>query len=141
MDQRGGVDELDGDRGAHDARVAPGSRAGGDDHQQRPQALAARGDRRAGVLGEHRAVGRGDHREPLLHARHRARDVGAARLDHRRDGLGARHQAPVPFVPTWRAMMPPAVRIQRTSTSPAAAITAASRSGAGKRLTDFGRYV
>ena len=44
-------------------------------------------------------------------------------------------------VPECRAMMPPAVRIQRTSTSPAAAITPPSACGPGKRLTELGRYV
>ena len=38
-------------------------------------------------------------------------------------------------------MIPPAVRIQRTSSSPAAAILAASSSGSGKRRTLLGRYV
>ena len=42
-------------------------------------------------------------------------------------------------VPAWIAMIPPAVRSQRTSSRPAAAIRAASSSGPGKRRTLLGR--
>ena len=71
--------------------------------------------------------------EPL----HQRRHVRAAGLHDREERLGARHQAAT--VPAWRAMMPPAVRIQRTSTRPAPASTAASPSGPGNRLTELGR--
>ena len=76
--QRRRVDQLDGDRGAQEAGAhAVRGRAGGHEHEQRPQALAARGDRRAGVLAEHRPVRGGDlgqaRLEPLEHRRGRAR--------------------------------------------------------------------
>ena len=54
--------------------------------------------------------------EALLEPRHQRRDVRAAGLDERQHLLGAAHRT----VPEWSAMMPPAVRIQRTSSSPAA---------------------
>ena len=77
----------------------------------------------------------GQRLEALLEPRHQGRDVGAARLDERQHLLGAAHRT----VPWWSAMIPPAVRIQRTSSRPAACIRAASASGPGKRLTELGR--
>ena len=92
-----------------------------------------------GVLGQHRAVGARELGQARLEALHQLRDVRAAGLDHRGDRLGAGHQAAL--VPECRAMIPPAVRIQRTSASPAAAITPPSSLGPGKRFTELGRYV
>ena len=139
MDERRGVDELDGDRGAQDAgALAVGGRAGGHEHEQRAQALAAGGDRRARVLAQHRAVRGGDLGQARLEPLEHPGDVRAPGLDHRGDGLGGGHQA---TVPEWMAMMPPAVRIQRTSLSPARDSAPPSASGPGKRFTDLGRYV
>ena len=45
-----------------------------------------------------------------------------------------------PTVPECRAMMPPAVRIQRTSVSPAPTITVPRSRGPGNRFTELGRY-
>ena len=72
------------------------------------------------------------HLEPLEQLRH----VRAAGLDDGGDRLGGGHYC---TVPECRAMIPPAVRIQRTSVSPLRASTAPSASGPGKRFTDFGR--
>ena len=108
---------------------------GGEEHEQRPQPLPARTDRRPRVGGQDVAVGGGQLLEALLQALHQPGDVGAPGLDEREDLLGAAHRT----VPECRAMMPPAVRIQRTSSSPAAAIRPASASGPGKRLTELGR--
>ena len=136
--ERGRVHQLHGHRAPQHrvgvARLGPG----GHEHEQRPQPLAAGGDRRAGVLGQHGAVGARELGQARLEALHQLRDVRAAGLDDRGDRLGAGHQA---LVPECRAMIPPAVRIQRTSTSPAAAITPPSSLGPGKRLTELGRYV
>ena len=133
------MDELDRDGGAQDPRShAVRRRPRGDQHEQRAQALAPGGDRRARVLAQRGPVRSGDLGEASLEALEHRGHVGAAGLDDRGDGLGGGHQA---TVPEWRAMMPPAVRIQRTSVRPARAIAAASGSGPGKRLTDFGRYV
>ena len=108
-----------------------------EEDEQRPQPLAAGADRRARVLREQLAVRVRELLQPLLEPLHQPRDVRPARLDERDDLLGAAHAT----VPECRAMMPPAVRIQRTSRSPAAAIRPASASGSGKRLTERGRYL
>ena len=127
--ERGRVHQLHGSGGPQ-GPLAVGPR--GQEHAQRPQALAAGGDRRAGVLGQHLAVARGQHRQAGLEAAHQLRDVRAARLDDRLDGA---HR----LVPAWIAMMPPAVRIQEMSVRPAASSLPASSRGLGKRLTEFGR--
>jgi hypothetical protein len=86
------VHELDGHRRAQ-RRVAPGRvGTGGDEHEQRAQALAAGRDRRARVLAEHVAVRAHDRREALLERPHQLRDVGAAGFDDRGDRLSARHR-------------------------------------------------
>jgi hypothetical protein len=54
------VHELDRDGGAQDGVRVVGRRAGGEEDQQRAQALAAGRDRRTGVLGQDRAVGAGE---------------------------------------------------------------------------------
>jgi hypothetical protein len=134
------VDELDGRRGAQDALAV--LLPGGEEHEQRAQALAAGGDRGAGVGGELRAVSGGQLGEALLDARQEAGDVVAGGADHLGDRTGPARDGAVgghAFVPTWMAMMPPAVRIQRMSRRPARSIAAASPSGAGKRRTELGR--
>jgi hypothetical protein len=85
------VDELHRHRGAQQRLgvARPGARR--DEHQQRPQALAARGDRRPRVLGQHRAVRAGDRQQSLLEPPHQLGHVRAAGLDDRGDRLGARH--------------------------------------------------
>ena len=90
-----------------------------------PACSASTGAVRGRDLGE-------PHLEPVEQLRH----VRAAGLDDRGDGLGGGHYR---TVPECRAMIPPAVRIQRTSVSPARASTPPSASGPGKRFTDFGR--
>jgi hypothetical protein len=131
------MDELDRDRGAqHAGAIAVRRRTRGHEHEQRSQPLAPRRDRRAGVLGEHRPVRGRDLREAQLEAIEQLRDVRAARFDDRCHGLRGRHQR---TVPECRAMIPPAVRIQRTSVRPARSSAPASASGPGKRFTDFGR--
>ena len=68
---------------------------------------------------------------------HEVRHMRAAGVDDGGDGFRARHQR---TVPECRAMIPPAVRIQRTSPSPAATMMAPRSRGAGKRFTELGRY-
>ena len=122
------------------ARSTPSSSrspaAGREEDEQRPQPLAAGADRRARVRGEHLAVRGRQLLEPLLEPRHQRRDVRATRLDEGEDLLGAAHRT----VPAWMAMIPPAVRIQRTSVSPRRPAAPPSASGPGKRLTELGRY-
>ena len=137
MDQRRRVDQLDRDRGPqHAVVVGLDPLAGREEDEQRPQPLAAGPDRRARVLGEQLAVRGRQHLEPLLQPRHQGRDVRATRLDEGEDLFGAAHRT----IPAWMAMIPPAVRIQRTSVRPAAASFPPSASGPGKRLTLLGRY-
>ena len=136
VDERRAVDELDGRRRADEplaVRVV-----GGEEHEQRPQALAARGDRRARVLGERHAVAG---RELRAGAPRRAPAAPgtwspAARMTSVTGPATATRQA---FVPAWIAMIPPAVRIQRMSRRPARAMAAARPSGGGKRRTELGR--
>ena len=68
-------------------------------------------------------------------------ELRAARGEHRAELClcGVRHAALRP--PEWIAMIPPAVRIQRTSARPAAAIRPPSSAGPGNRRTLLGRYV
>ena len=130
------MDELDGDRGAQDAvvlrrRRAPAARKTSSGRSRLPPArivapaCAASTSPCEVASSSSRSSSRC----------HQPRDVRAARLDEREDLLGAAHRT----VPECRAMMPPAVRIQRTSSSPAAASRPASASGPGKRLTELGR--
>ena len=131
------MDELDRHRGPQHPRAIPVAQgAGGHEHEQRAQALAAGGDRRAGVLAEYRPVRGRDLGQARLEPLEHRGDVRAPRLDDRGHGLGGRHQV---TVPECSAMMPPAVRIQRTSVSPARASDPPSASGPGKRFTDLGR--
>src|SRR4051794_25628205 len=89
------------------------------------------------MLGQHRPVRVRDLLQALLELVHQLGHVRAARGDDGRDGLRARHQA---TVPECSAMIPPAVRIQRTSRRPRPCISAPSSRGPGKRLTELGRY-
>ena len=91
MDQRGRVHELDRDPGAQRRVPAVGIGAGRHEHQQRPQPLATRGDRRPGVLAQRGAVRAGDLGQAPFEVAHQRRDVRASRLDDRGDRLGARH--------------------------------------------------
>ena len=119
------------------ASVSRGVVAGGEEDEQRAQPLAAGGDR---VAGRHREGGAGvggDGGQARLDRRHQLGDVRADRLGD--PGHGRRAHA-AGTVPECRAMIPPAVRIQRTSVSPAPAIAAPRPSGPGKRRTDAGRY-
>jgi hypothetical protein len=153
VDQRRAVDELDRGGGADQAvgRAGPRLRsARGEDHQQRAQPLAARGDRRAGVLGQERPVAAGDLQEQDLHPVQQRQHVRPAGVDDRGDraGAGLAHAgvpsaggagAPPGLVPTCRAMIPPAVSTQRICSSPARSSAAARPSGCGNRLTLLGR--
>ena len=118
------------------ARRRRSARPGRQQHQQRPQPLAAGRDRRARVLGEHRPVRARELREALLELVQQPRHVRAARLDRPRRPP---RRSPSAHRPECRAMIPPAVRIQRTSRRPARASAPPSASGPGKRLTEFGR--
>ena len=73
VDEGGGVDELDRGGGAHEALALLA--VGGQEDQQRAQALAAGGDRRAGVLGQQRAVAAGHLAQAPLDALEQVGDV------------------------------------------------------------------
>ena len=91
------------------------------------------------MAGERAAMARRELRQAPLDAHEQAGDVvtgGADDLGDRGGWGRVRHQA---RVPAWIAMIPPAVRIQRMSRSPARSIDAARPSGAGKRRTELGR--
>ncbi len=138
VDQRRRVHELDRRGGAQHAGVLGRRVPGGEEDQQRPQALAPGGDGIAGVLGEQLAVARGQLGEPALQPRHELGDVPAPGGDHGGHGLGGGHHA---TSPTWIAMIPPAVTIQRTERRPQRSMVAASARPSGKRFTELGRYV
>ncbi len=104
----------------------------GQQDEQGAQALAPGGDRVAGPAGQRRAGEQRDRPQPVLDPPDQSGQVLAARLDDRGDVCHATS-------PTCSAMMPPAVRIQRTFVRPAPSMTAASPSGAGKRFTELGR--
>ena len=161
MDERRAVDELDGRGGAHQAVAgAADLTRRGEDDQQRAQPLAARGDRRSRVLGEHRAVAGGDLAQQLLDPVQQRQDVRPAGVDDGRDrpalDCGRRARAAVAhgsgcvplrdvrigaagLTPTCVAMIPPAVSTQRICCSPARSNAAASPAGSGQRLTLLGR--
>ena len=71
--------------------------------------------------------------QALLGAREQLGDARSRGLE---DRLNVRAQV---TVPECMAMIPPAVRIQRTSVIPAAAMRAARSRGLGKRRTELGR--
>ena len=73
VDEGRGVDELDRGGGAHEALALLA--VGGQEDQQRAQALAAGGDRRARVLGQQRAVAGGHLAQALLDALEQVGDV------------------------------------------------------------------
>ena len=132
--ERGHVQQLHRRRGGHELLVVVAVGAQEDEHG--PQPLAARGERAAGVAGQLGAVAAGHLGEPRLGALEQAGELLAARPEHRPELCLSRvHDA----VPAWMAMIPPAVRIQCTSSRPAAAMRAASSSGPGKRRTLEGR--
>ena len=107
VDERRRVHELDGRRARDELARILRLAAGREQHEQRAQPLAARGDRRAGVLGEERAVAGGERRQALLDAREQQRHMRAGGLDDDVDALRVgRHGR---RVPTCSAMMPPAV--------------------------------
>ena len=80
--ERRRVHQLDRDRRAQRGVATGRIRPGGDEDQQRPQPLAARGDRRAGVLAQRRAVRMRDRRRGA--PRGRASAQGRARPRPRR---------------------------------------------------------
>ena len=137
--ERRGVHELDRDRGAQHRVVVARLRA-----RRRRTPAAAAGACRRRRSSRRRArpapapCERASSRQPRLEALHQLRDVRAAGLDDRGDGLRAGHQPAT--VPACRAMMPPAVRIQRTSARPGARQHRRRAPAApGKRLTELGR--
>ena len=112
MDERGGVDELDGRRGAQQRfgqRSLRPAAIGGDQHEQGTQPLAARRDRARRGLGDTRRVGLEHAGEVLLDRLEIGAQSGATRLEQRREardiGVADAHRT----VPTCIAMMPPAV--------------------------------
>ena len=127
MHERRHVEQLDRRGGRHElVRVARPAQ----EHEDRAQALAARRQRAVRVRGELGAVARAHLGEPRLRPLEQPRQLGAARRQHRSElSLRGVHGA---RVPEWMAMIPPAVRIQRTSVRPAAAMLDASASGAGE---------
>ncbi len=92
MDERRPVHQLDRDRRAHEPVGLGGRRAGRQADQQRPQPLAAGGDRLAGVAREHRPVTAGELRHPLLDALHQPRHGRPAGVDHRPERTGCGHR-------------------------------------------------
>ena len=150
--------QLHRPRRAHQALLAPdrarrparGLRR--QQHEQRPQALAAGRDRGARVTRQRLARARGHPLEVQLGARHALAQQGPTAAHDRLHAVHARrgtargrardraHDArPAGTVPTWIAMMLPAISTARTSPRPARRISAASAAGAGKRLTELGR--
>jgi hypothetical protein len=91
VDERRAVDELDGGRRAHEPLAV--AVAGGEEDEQRAQALAARGDRRAGVLAKGRTVVGGELAQAPLDAREQARHVVAGGADDLGHGPGDRQRA------------------------------------------------
>ena len=133
MHQRGHVQELHRRARGHQALGRLGR---AEEDQHRPEPLSAGRERAARVARELLAVALRHLREPRLGALEQIGQRRAARRQHRAELCLGGVQG---LLPAWMAMMPPAVRIQRTSASPAAAIRAASSSGPGKRRTLLGR--
>ena len=132
--------ELDGHRGGHGSRRAALARA--QEHHERAQPLAPGAQRAGGVAAEAGAVARGDLGEALLGQGEPARELRAADRQQRlelSETLGGACRRAHGFVPTWMAMIPPAVSTQRTSTSPVRTSSAPSSLGPGKRRTELGR--
>ena len=110
VDERRAVDQLDRGGGGDQLAAAGRARATGEQDEQRAQPLAAGGDRVAGVLGEHRAVPRGERHQAPLDLGEQLRHGSAGRSDDLRDGRAPALIYPR-FVPACSAMMPPAVRM------------------------------
>ena len=94
--ERRRMDELDRDRGAHEAFLAvgrvrrrPPGRLGGEHHQQRAQSLAARDHGRVRVPRERRAGLRGHALEVALGVGHARAQLGTAALHDRVEPLDA----------------------------------------------------
>ena len=128
------MQQLHSHRDAQHARLR--GLPGGDEHQQRPQALAPGGDRRPAVARQHGAVAARQLGQAFVERLHQRRDVAAGGGDDRLDGGDGGHHGTVPW---WIAMMPPAVSSQWMSRRPTSSIAAARSSGPGKRLTELGR--
>ena len=96
------------------APAAPGGlrrRLAADEDQQRPEALAARGQRLPGRAPSSGPVAGGDLGELLLHVVHRARGPARRRPQHlleRSRSTRSRGARSTVTVPTWMATMPPA---------------------------------
>ena len=132
--ERRHVEKLDSRARRHQAGAVS---VAAEEDQYRAQPLSSRGERPLGVPGELPAVAASHLGQAILRAHEQRGELGAARGQHRAElRLSGVHGS---RVPACSAMMPPAVRIQRTSTSPAAAMRAASSSGPGKRRTLDGR--
>src|SRR5205823_10964610 len=126
--ERRHVHELDRDAGCERRLAARWSR---EEEEQRPQPLAARGER---------LVPRG--RDEAGMARDRTRQTLLERVEILLEALGLadrrkRHRAS----PTCRATIPPANVLYRTRSKPQRSRSAASSAGGGKRRTLAGRYV
>ena len=117
-----------------------------DEDQHRPQALAARGERPGDMTLERLAVTLRDAPKAGLGAVEELREPVAPGREHLRDlretgrrGQVARRAHVASTSPAWIAMIPPAVRSQRTFTRPTAAIAAARPRASGNRRTELGR--
>ena len=147
MDQRGHVEELDR-HGGLDQRVGRGI-ARAHVHEHRAEPLPSGRERARSVRRQRIAVTLRDLLKPRLGPfQERAElgpgggeDVGELRRARRGSGSPARRAQPrsSSTSPAWIAMIPPAVTIQRTRTSPTAAMAAASPRASGKRRTELGR--
>ena len=106
------------------------------EHEHGAEPLATRGERSGGVHAE---------RGPVSLCHLGQAGLGALEEASQRWTAGGEHRSELRLrrvhrrVPAWIAIIPPAVRSQRTSSRPAAAIRAASSSGPGKRRTLLGR--
>ena len=136
--------KLDGHRGGHE--VVGGLVARADEHEHRPQPLAAGAERPADVPLQLCAITHRHLPQPFLGALEQPAQPVAAGCEHlgdlRQAGCGRevpRRAHSASTSPAWMAMIPPAVRIQRTFTSPTAVMAAASPRASGNRRTELGR--
>ena len=114
------MDQLDRGGGTHEPRLVGDRRpvrrlAGGEEHEQRAQALAACGDRRGRMTGERLAVVGGELGQARFGPLQQAGEARAAGAEHGVERLGP-GRGRVAFggavhatSPAWIAMIPPAV--------------------------------
>ena len=127
------MEQLHGHGGRQELRALA---AAAEEHEHGAQALAACRQRVRGVAPELAAVAARYLAQALLGSPQEPRERRSSRGKDRRELLRGALQL---LTPAWMAMIPPAVSTQRTPSSPAAAISPARPSGAGKRRTELGR--